>query len=409
MGNLGGNAFDAIVAGAGPSGSACAALMAEKGCRVLLLDKEKFPRDKPCGDAIGGKALNVLKELGLEKELEKKGFLRQSGIVFSSPAGDEVEIPLAAEGKEMSGGVVCRRLDFDNIVFQNAKKKCVAVEECEVTDVIFENGKAIGVKTKAKDGEEQEFRAKLIIGADGTSSVVARKTLAWKLDPVHTCSAVRAYYTNIGGLRGNIEVHFLKECMNGYFWIFPLSRDIANVGVGMLLSDISKKKLNLTRVLDACLANQKFAPRFANAKLESPVRGWSLPLASAHRKCAGNGWILLGDAASLIDPFSGEGIGNGMKSAKIAADTLGGALLKGEATEKDCLSYESALWKEIGADIASSYSMQKLGRNEWLLNYIIGKAKRSKWVQQELAGMIANKEAKKKATDPLFYLRMLLS
>jgi len=401
--------FDAVICGAGPSGSACASLLAEKGCRVLVLEKEKFPRDKPCGDAIGGKALNVLKELGLEEELKKKGFLRQSGIVFSSPAGDEAEIPLASDGREMSGGFVCRRLDFDNIVFSHAKKKCVAREGCEVTDVIFENGKAVGVKTKGKDGSEHEFRAKLVIGADGTSSVVARKTGAWKLDPAHTCSAVRAYYTNIVGLRGNIEVHFLKECMPGYFWIFPLSDKTANVGVGMLLSDITKKKLNLGKVLEECLKNPKFASRFAEAKLESPVRGWSLPLASAHRKCAGNGWILLGDAASLIDPFSGEGIGNGMKSAKIAADTLGEKLSGEEITESDCLSYESALWKEIGADIASSYNLQKLGRNEWLLNLIIGKAKRSKWVQQELAGMIANKEAKKKATDPLFYLRLLLS
>ena len=401
--------FDAIVVGAGPSGSACAALLSEKGCRVLLLDREKFPRDKPCGAAIGGKALNVLNELGLEGELKKKGFLRQSGVVFSSPAGDEVEIPLAASGEKMSGGFVCRRIDFDTIVFQNAKKKCETVEGVEVVDVIWENGKAIGVKAKTKNGGVSSFLGKLIVGADGTSSLVARKTGAWKLDPAHTCSAVRAYYTSIGGLRGNIEVHFLKECMNGYFWIFPLSERTANVGVGMLLSDITQKKINLSHVLEECLKNPKFASRFASAKLESPVKGWSLPLASAKRKCAGNGWILLGDAASLIDPFSGEGIGNGMKSAKIAADTLGGKLAGGEISEADCLSYESALWKEIGADIASSYNLQKLGRHEWLLNYIIGKAKRSKWLQSELAGMIANREAKKKATDPLFYLRILLS
>lgn len=241
------------------------------------------------------------------------------------------------------------------------------------------------------------------------NSVVARKTGCFKLEPAHYCSALRAYYSGITGLKGNIEIHFLPECMPGYFWIFPLSGTEANVGVGMLLSDITRRKLNLNRVLEQCLMNSKFAARFEGAKLDGPVVGWSLPLASAKRKCAGNGFVLLGDAASLIDPFSGEGIGNGMKSAKILADVLGEKIARGEIAESDCLLYEQKLWEEIGNDVQSSYNMQKLGANAWLLDFIIGKAKKSQWLRDELAGMLANKEAKKKTTDPLFYLRMLFA
>jgi flavin-dependent dehydrogenase len=248
-----------------------------------------------------------------------------------------------------------------------------------------------------------------VVGADGVSSLVARKTGCAFYDPAHMCSAVRGYYTGVKGLRGNIEVHFLRECMPGYFWVFPLSEKEANVGVGMILSDINKRKLNLGRVLEACLKNPKFAGRFSQAKAVGGVSGWALPLASAKRRCAGSGFVLLGDAASLVDPFSGEGVGNGMKSAKIAAETLGSKLAAGEISEADCLAYERALWKEIGNDVASSHNLQKLGRHEWLLNFIIGKARRSPWVRNELAGMIASREAKKKAADPLFYLRMLLS
>jgi len=397
--------YDAIVVGAGPSGSACAALLSEKGCRVLLLDKEKFPRDKPCGDAVGGKALNVLARLGLERELKKEGFLRNSGLVFSSPSGEEVEIPLLAEGGETGGGFVCKRKDFDDIVFRNAKRKCEVLEGQEVIDLLSENGKVAGVKTK--DGKE--FFAKLVVGADGATSVVARKTGCASIMPKHYCSAVRAYYSGIRGLRGNIEIHFLPESMPGYFWIFPLCADKANVGVGMLLSEITKRKVNLNAVLQECLKSRRFGGRFDFAKLKGEVKGWSLPLASARRKCAGNGFILLGDAASLIDPFSGEGIGNGMKSAAIAADVLGEKLAAGEITEEDCLAYERALWKEIGPDVETSYRMQRLGRSAPLLDFIIGKAKRSRWLRDELAGMIASREAKRKATDPVFYLRILFS
>ena len=397
--------YDAIVVGAGPSGSACAALLSSKGAKVLLLDKERFPRDKPCGDAVGGKALNVLAELGLEGELKSKGFLRSSGITFSSPNGTGVEIPLVADGNEMAGGFVCRRRDFDSIVFENARKKCEVKEGCEVADVLFENGKAIGVRTK--NGEE--FFGKITIGADGANSVVARKTGCFAVEPKHCCSAARAYYSGVRGLGGNIEINFLPESMPGYFWIFPLSGHEANVGVGMLVSEITRRKANLHKVLELCLRNERFAGRFGSAKLEGAIKGWSLPLASAKRKCAGDGFVLLGDAASLIDPFSGEGIGNGMKSAKIAADMLGEKIAQGEIREDDCLAYERALWQEIGNDVQSSYNMQRLGANAWLLDFIIGKAKKSGRMRNELAGMIANREAKRKATDPLFYLRMLLA
>ncbi len=416
--------YDAIVVGGGPSGSACASLLSAQGHKVLLLEKENFPRDKPCGDAIGGKALNVLCELGLEGKLGERGFLRSSGLLFSSPNGSEVEIPLAAQGKN-SGGYVCKRVDFDSIVFENAKKKCEVIEGAEVSEVVFEGGehaqgigsgmgkgrgrKAVGVKVK-QGGKTVEFNAKVIIGADGANSVVARKVGVHKIVPKHFCTAVRGYYGGIGGLRGNVEIHFLPECMPGYFWIFPLSSHEANVGVGMLLSDIAARKLNLNKVLQECLQNPKIAQRFASARSEGAIKGWSLPLASAKRKCAGNGWVLLGDAASLIDPFSGEGIGNGMKSAKIASTVLGGALKgKGRVEEEDCLAYESALWKEIGADADTSYKMQKLGANGWLLDFIIGKAQKKEWLRDELAAMVASREAKRKATDPLFYLRVLFA
>jgi flavin-dependent dehydrogenase len=240
-------------------------------------------------------------------------------------------------------------------------------------------------------------------------SLVARKAGVFSAKAAHSCSAVRGYYKGMKGLRGNVEIHFLPECMPGYFWIFPLSEEEANVGVGMLLSDMISQKKNLHKVLEACMKSPRFSGRLDGAQLQGELGGWSIPLASAHRHCAGNGFVLIGDAASLVDPFSGEGVGNGMKSAAICADILAEAAKKGPVSENDCRSYERALWKEIGNDIESSCALQRLGKLPFLLDIAIGKARKSERVRAELAGMIASREAKKKASDPLFVVKLLLS
>ncbi|MFA6329002.1 MAG: NAD(P)/FAD-dependent oxidoreductase [Candidatus Micrarchaeia archaeon] len=401
--------YDVIIVGAGPSGSACACLLSQQGVRVLLLDKAHFPRDKVCGDAIGGKALNVLARIGAEEELRQKGFQRSSGLVFSSPNGTEVEIPLAAGSDERSSGFVCRRHEFDNIIFQRAKKMCTAIEDAEAVDLLHEGARISGVKVKMEDGTLRDFYANLVVGADGATSLVARKAGVFSSKAEHCCSAVRGYYKGVKGLRGNVEIHFLPECMPGYFWIFPLSGDEANIGVGMLLSDMLAKKANLQKVLEACMKSPRFAGRLESAQLQGAVGGWSIPLASAHRACSGNGFALVGDAASLVDPFSGEGIGNGMKSAAICADTLAEAAKAGAVSGEKCKEYERALWEEIGNDIKSSHALQRLGKLPFLLDIAIGKARKSEKVRAELSGMIASREAKKKASDPLFVIGLLLS
>ncbi|MFA5929494.1 MAG: NAD(P)/FAD-dependent oxidoreductase [Candidatus Micrarchaeia archaeon] len=401
--------YDVAIVGAGPSGSSAACLFSLQGCRVLLLDKATFPRDKVCGDAIGGKALNVLARIGAEDELKQKGFQRSSGLVFSSPNGTEVEIPLAASGNEMSSGFVCRRQEFDSILFRRAKKMCTSHEGAEAVGLLFEGKRVVGVKARMPDGTLRDFFANLVVGADGATSLVARKAGVFSSKAAHTCSAVRGYYRGVEGLRGNVEIHFLPECMPGYFWIFPLSADEANIGVGMLLSDMLAQKKNLQKVLEACMKNPRFGSRFSGAQLQGSVGGWSIPLASAHRACAGNGFVLIGDAASLVDPFSGEGIGNGMLSAAICADTLCEAAKQGAVSEEKCREFERALWGEIENDIKGSYALQRLGKIPFLLDIAIGKAKKSGKMRAELAGMIASREAKKKAADPMFAVKLLLS
>ncbi len=407
------NEFDAIVVGAGPGGSAMALYLAKQGKKVALLDKAVFPRDKVCGDAVGTRAVAVMRELGISEQMDENLHEKVYGVIFSSPKRQVIHIRFPntdpATGK---GGYVCRRQVFDGFLFSHAKKKVALTKEgFTVTDLIRDGEKIMGVRgIDNATKKTEELLAKIVIGADGASSIVAAKLGLNTPKPEHECIALRQYYENISDCTNNIEIHFVESLLPGYFWIFPLENNTANVGVGMLTSDIKQKNIKLQEAMFDVIQNDPlFRERFAKAKAISDVKGWRLPLGSFRRKAAGNGWILLGDAASLIDPFSGEGVGNAMASARVADRVLAKAFLQNDFSEGFLKQYEEELWKELGPELKTSYYLQRLGKIKPLLNFVVGKAAKNKRVQEEISGMLANEEAKKEMVNPLFYLKLLFA
>ncbi|VVC02714.1 Digeranylgeranylglycerophospholipid reductase [Candidatus Burarchaeum australiense] len=266
-----------------------------------------------------------------------------------------------------------------------------------------------GIELKGK--KEREFRAKILVGADGAHSVIARKTgCVTEPDPRHSCAAVRAYYTGVAGPKDRIELHFIDEVLPGYFWIFPVSKTEHNVGLGMLVKDMQGKHVNLKEVMfNAIEKNALFKPRFKNAKLSSEVRGWNLPLGSRRQKVHGNGYLLVGDAASLIDPFTGEGVGNATTSAKIASLVIEKALKLNDFSEQMLSEYADNLWAELGSELQTSYNLQRAGKWKFLLNLVIDKAANRPEVREFIGGTFTNEDAKKQLYSPLFYLKLLFA
>ena len=402
--------YDVIIVGGGPGGTSAASFLGMKGKKVLLLEKEAWPRDKTCGDALSGKSVEILNELGLSEQLEKADHSVVTGLTFSSPNGTLVKIPFNVSSKDISKGYVSRRMVSDYIMWQSAKKHCDAHDGMSVTALVKDNNKIVGVKAKGKDGVEREFRGKIIIGADGVSSLVAREIRGTEVDPDHTCIAYRAYYSGITGMDQSLEIHFVKSCMPGYFWIFPLENGLANVGVGMVMSDMKKGNVNLQKaMLDAIAQNPLFKDRFANAKLVSPIKAWTLPFGSKKRKVHDDNVMLIGDAAGLVDPFSGEGQGNALLSGKLAAGVAAEALDANDTSAAFLAKYDTLLWNAVWNELQSSYNMQKLGRIEWLLNFVIGKAAKSPKAREAIAGTFTSKESRNEYSSPLFYVKLLLT
>ncbi|MDP6878484.1 MAG: NAD(P)/FAD-dependent oxidoreductase, partial [Candidatus Marinimicrobia bacterium] len=214
---------------------------------------------------------------------------------------------------------------------------------------------------------------------------------------------------DVQGLTDQIELHFLKEINPGYFWIFPAGNGIANVGLGLSKKYIKKNKKDLVELLNVVTQLDYFKERFRNARpLEKP-RGWNLPMGSVHRKNYGNGFMLLGDAAGLIDPFTGEGIGNAMLSAKYAVKVLKEAIDTNDISARSLSTYDKVLWDEIGPELKISTNLQKLARSKFLLNFVINRASRNENLKDVIGGMLANEVARGDLTNPLFYYKILFS
>ena len=404
--------FDVIIVGAGPSGSTAALYAEKRGLKTLLLDKQKFPRDKICGDALSGKSVGILRDLELLDEVEKLPGAYVQSVTFSSPAHEMFNIDLKQTSlKNVPKGFVIRREIFDDFMFSKAKRAAdTVIENFTVTDILTENGTVIGVRGKNHSNDIfEDYKGKIVIGADGYNSIVARKVGLYEHDPKHWVVALRCYYKDVKGLTDQIELHYVDEVVPGYFWIFPLEKNYANIGIGMLHHYIKQNNVDLKAALDKAINSPFFKDRFEDATpMEKPV-GWNLPVGSKKRKNYGNGFMLLGDAAGLIDPFTGEGIGNAMYSARIAIETAKEAIDKNDVSEKMLSNYFDRLWNVIGNELKVSHKLQKIGKYRFLLNFVIRKAARNKNVSDIIAGMLANEIPRKQLANPLFYLKLLLN
>lgn len=400
-----------IILGAGPAGSTTAIALAQRGIPSLLIDQSAFPRDKVCGDALSGKVLLTLKRIDptlVEDLAGQTHTLDSHGVTFVAPNGKVLKVPFRREeNKDKPPGYISRRYDFDNWLFNHAKTTNGVQSRLEIR---IEKFKRDGKDWIISDKEEKHvFRTSLLIAADGAHSRFAKEVGGIQMEDEHYCAGLRAYYKGVKDLdpNGYIELHFVKDFLPGYFWIFPLPNGYANVGVGMRSDMVSKKKVNLKE--DMLRLMREYEPirsRFEGAELEGPIRGYGLPLGSKKRPLSGDGFILLGDAGSLIDPFTGEGIGNAMISGLKAAEAI--EALKGNYSAAALQMYDESVYKRLWPELSLSKKMQELVKYPWLFNLVVNKAVRSKTLRETISCMFEDIDLRGRLKDPRFYLKVLM-
>lgn len=408
----------AIILGAGPAGAGTSIYLSREGIPHVIIEKEIFPRDKVCGDACSGKTAHVLRKANPEwlQEIfsQAEKFTPSHGIIFVAPNGKPLNIPFNPNRipGEQAPGFTTPRLVFDNFLFEKLPGPNVNIfQGARVASVTRDNNNV--TVSFEQNGQPYTVSAPVIVGADGDKSIIRKQFLGDFTTEKTSAVGLRAYYEGVTGMNGDnfIELHFLPEVLPGYFWVFPLPNGMANVGVGILSETIRKKKINLReKMLHAIQTNPNISPRFKNAKLQGKIQGWGLPMGMQQWPVSGDNFLLTGDAASLIDPFSGEGIGNALYSGMLAAEAIKEAL-KNNRYDREYLkvAYDEILYKRLGDELKLGATMQKLCRYPWLFNLVVNKAEKSPSLSKTISCMFTDLDLREQLRKPSFYLKILFN
>lgn len=402
---------EVCIIGAGPAGTVAALFLARAGIRCTLIDKGRFPRHKICGDGISGWVVSVLKELdpSIIARLVGEDFVLPShGMRVSAPNGKFVDIPFADDSgdqEKIPPGFVAPRVAFDHFLFSlAAAHPLIEVwEETAISGCVREEGE---IRLIASDGEPKA-KARMVLFANGHSGKIFPE--AHRMKNAHEIIGIRGYFKDVTGFheKNHIEIHFLKEILPGYLWLFPMTGGGANVGLGAARELIKRKKINLKRELEKALQMPRFSSRFRSTLTESPLQAGSIPIWKGRAAVSGNNYLLLGDAANLADPVTGEGIGHAVVSGKYAALQVGQALSAGRFDAEFLTAYDEKLYGVIGEELRISSKIRKVLKHPFLINTFIDKAQNNPYFRQVLEDALANLDDREKLKKPWFYVKML--
>jgi halogenation protein CepH len=348
--------YDIAIIGAGPAGSTTAGLLAKQGYRVLVVEREKFPRYH-IGESLVPGTRPVLEELGIFDEVARFGFTNKPGATLRWGRERDLWSIFFEEAGPFGHSFQVVRSEFDYLLLKNARRLGATVlEDTQVVDIIFEGERCVGFTyAKTGGGPTASVRANLVVDASGQSTLLARKQKLIEWDEQLKNIAIWAYYQgglNLDGEKtGNI---LIENILEGWIWVIPLHDGTQSVGWVTPVSNV-KGRENLEqsyqRIIDGSLDTKRLLASATRVSDFRTARDWSY----RSRQFYGPGFLLVGDAAAFVDPLFSTGVFLAMSGGSLAARIIGDVLKQPEREQELFRHYDETYKEFLGSVLSFVY------------------------------------------------------
>jgi geranylgeranyl reductase family protein len=318
---------DVIVVGGGPAGASTAFALASAGAKVVIIDRDRFPRDKPCAEYLSPQASRILNDMRVLEEVESRGPSRLSGMIVRAPSGRQLRGDFAAQHGFRGfrdRGLAIRRRVLDAILLDAARRAGSRVmERSRVIDVLRDARRRARGVVVVNDSGAREIVAPLIVGADGLRSIVGRRLGLVRAGRFPRRIALVSHWRGIADVGEYGEMHVERD---GYVGLAPVDDGLVNVAIVIPASRAHAIGADRAHFVAAWLGQRRhLAKRFSRAVRESAVVATG-PFNVRARRAWAPGALLVGDAADFFDPFTGEGIYAALRGGELVASAALGTI-----------------------------------------------------------------------------------
>jgi 1H-pyrrole-2-carbonyl-[peptidyl-carrier protein] chlorinase len=363
--------FDVIVVGGGPAGSVVASLLARAGYSCIVLERDIHPRDH-VGESLTPSTNAIWKRIGFLEKIEEAGFIHKPGACWTAPrapVGKFVAIKLGEfppPGATQLYTYNVERDVFDTMLIRHAHEQgAKVVEGVAVQEVLFEEGRAVGVRAKVADGWQRDLRARVIVDASGRRCVLANQLNLRTKDPEFNQFGIYSWFKNVEpnppGYEGFLFLHFLG-LERAWAWQIPMRNGVCSVGVVTEKSDFNASQMTREEFFESLVRRSRTLAY--NMRSAERIRPWWLEGDYTYkiRRLTGAGWLMIGDALRFVDPIFSTGVDVATYSASYAFEAID-QMLKGGEEESAFAAYERRVndgveaWYDL---IALFYKLQNL-------------------------------------------------